>query len=206
MFSGIVECTSKAINVFSPSTEVVRVQVERPGTFNDIEIGDSIAVNGVCLTVEAFDEKSIQFAIGKETLNITGWSQEWLGHAILNLERSLSLGARIHGHLVSGHVDIQGKVSDLTSSEEGLELWVEFPKNFRAYFWPKGSVALNGVSLTINEVKENALRVNLIPETLRVTNLGELKAKDFINIEIDSFARGLIHYFKDKEPNGTSLR
>lgn len=206
MFSGIIETASSTIKLLpSESDELVRFQVTRPEKFNDITIGDSIAMNGVCLTVEAFDEDSIQFAIGKETLRITGWSKEAIQKMLWNMERSLKLGDRIHGHLVTGHVDFQGQVSGLKKDGESMELWVSFPENAKQYFWKKGSVCLNGVSLTINDVKESHLRVNLIPETLRVTNLKHLQEGQSINIEVDSFARGLIHYFNEREPNGTPL-
>ncbi len=201
MFSGIVECTSSLTQILSSQKgELLRFKLQRPNTFTDLKIGDSIAVNGVCLTVEEFDDKEIQFAIGKETLDVTKWSENYLTSTPLNLEQSLKFGDRIHGHLVTGHVDFQGQVDTITKWKEGLELWVSFPKNNQTYFWPKGSVCLNGVSLTVNEVKDSQLRVNLIPETLRATNLKSLKVGDTLNIEIDTFARGLIHYLKEREP------
>lgn len=207
MFSGIIETTSSTLSLLpSSSDELIRFRMARPKSFNDLSLGDSVAVNGVCLTVEAFDEDSIQFAIGKETLQVTGWSQAFVEKAQWNLERSLKFGDRIHGHLVTGHVDFQGQVKSLKKGPESVELWVSFPKEASKYFWSKGSVCLNGVSLTINEVKEGTLRVNLIPETLRVTNLSSLEEGQSINIEVDSFARGLVHYFSEREPNAASLR
>lgn len=206
MFSGIIETTSSTLNFLpSDSDDVIRFRMARPKDFDDLSVGDSIAVNGVCLTVEAFDEESIQFAIGKETLQITGWSKDFIRTTRWNLERSLKFGDRIHGHLVTGHVDFQGQVKSLRREAEGVELWVSFPEKAARYFWSKGSVCLNGVSLTINEVKENSLRVNLIPETLRVTNLNSLEEGQSMNVEVDSFARGLVHYFNEREPNATPL-
>lgn len=206
MFSGIIECTSKALDVLEiKSEELCRVKLARPPQFQDLKVGDSVAVNGVCLTVESFDGSSIQFAIGKETLNVTGWTKAFLSESEFNLERSLKFEDRIHGHLVTGHVDFLGKVKKLKKSTEGLEVWLEFPKDKKDFFWAKGSVCLNGVSLTINEVEDSALRVNLVPETLKVTNLKSLSEGQSINVEIDNFARGMIHYFKGREPHGTSL-
>jgi len=201
MFTGIVEATSQTIKTFKDSSkDLLRFLVQRPPSFDDIEIGDSIATNGICLTVESFDQDSIQFALGAETLKITGWTPESVSKMTWNLERSLCFGDRIHGHLVTGHVDFTGRVLETLPSPESLGLKIQFPISAHKYFWPKGSVCLNGVSLTINEVGSDFLRVHLIPETLKATNLGALQVGHVVNIEVDSFARGMIHYFQEREP------
>jgi riboflavin synthase len=201
MFSGIIECTSSTVEVLPESTQdLIRFLVSRPQSFNDVKVGDSIALNGVCLTLEKFDDKTLQFALGKETLQITGWTKAFVEKALWNMERSLRLQDRIHGHLVTGHVDFRGEVAAIRTEKELSEIWVRFPAAYREYFWKKGSVTLNGVSLTLNEVKNDHFRVNLIPETLRVTNLGDLKPQQALNVEVDSFARGMIHYFKERQP------
>lgn len=196
MFSGIVETVAQ-VTSFEPVGSNAQIRLTRPKDFNDISIGDSIAVNGLCLTVTAFDELHMQFDLGPETLKITGWSKESLLNQKVNLERSLAMGARVHGHFVSGHVDEMGKVTQRKELGEALELWVSFSANFKAYIWKKGSVAINGVSLTVNEVDANSLQVTLIPETLRRTNLNALQEGDLVTLESDTMARALVQHLKN---------
>lgn len=175
--------------------------MECPSSFTDLRIGDSIATNGVCLTVEAYSPKHITFALGAETLKITGWTAENLKGTTLNLERSLRLGDRIHGHWVSGHVDAVGVVSTFRDLGGSMQLDVQAPAELMPFVWPKGSWAVNGVSLTINDVtREGVVSMCLIPETLARTNLGRLEVGSRVNLEIDTFARGLIHYFQKARP------
>lgn len=198
MFSGIVEAKSQVLNARQRGA-VVEIQVQRPIDFNDLKPGDSVAINGVCLTVESWSESQIQFALAAETLQVTGWTVEILNEAALNLERSLCLGDRIHGHLVSGHVDAMGTVRALNDDDKTRQLSVEFPSSLKSMIWKKGSITINGVSLTINRVEERLLYVGLIPETLERTNLGELQVEDFVTLEVDTMARGMVHYFKTRE-------
>src|SRR5437764_346351 len=121
MFSGIVETTA-CVTGSHREGELVRIHIERPKSFGDIAIGDSIAVNGVCLTVEEFDPNSMRFALGQETLRVTGWSAAGVQGKVMNLERSLCLEDRIHGHLVTGHVDTLGKVLRADHAAQELKL------------------------------------------------------------------------------------
>lgn len=201
MFSGIVEALSpvrSARVVSEGGGNLVQIEVERPRDFDDIKNGDSIATNGVCLTVEKFDERTIQFALGAETLQVTGWSAEKLASAKVNLERSLRLGDRIHGHMVSGHVDGVGRVTRAQEDGGSVFLDVQTPPELLRYVWKKGSWAVNGVSLTINNVSsEGVVSMCLIPETTKRTNLGSLKAGESVNLEIDMMARGMISFFEN---------
>lgn len=198
MFSGIVEC-------FQPVREVkdlggsFLIKVPRPGDFDDIKIGDSIALNGVCLTVQSFDQNNIDFVIGVETLKVTGWSPEKLSTQKFNLERSLKVSDRLHGHWVLGHVDVTTKILDRQEVAGCLILKIALNKDMAPYIWQKGSVALNGVSLTINDVGPNFFEVCLIPETLKRTNLKDLNVGDLINMEWDSYARAFVRWFALKE-------
>ena len=191
MFSGIVECQSL---VLSASTRggVVEICLVKPSHFNDLSLGDSICVNGVCLTLERFDQKSMIFALAAETLQITGWNEENLLNKSVNLERSLPLGGRIHGHLVTGHVEGLGEVVSFEKKGESAFLKITFPKDLTPYFWRKGSVTINGVSLTINQVEGQSFEVCLIPETLKRTNLNELIKGSQVNLEVDVFVRGIV--------------
>jgi riboflavin synthase len=187
MFSGIIECSAKIREVI-PSSDgsVIRIQVEKPQIYTDLHIGDSIACDGVCLTIETFDDEAMVFAIGHETMSLLGRT--------LNLERSLRLGDRIHGHLVSGHVEALGRVQQGTHVGENLILRISVPESLRPYVWLKGSITIQGVSLTINQIDLECLSVCLIPETLKRTNLASLKVGDAVNLEPDYFAKGLMHY------------
>lgn len=193
MFSGIIEAKATITDV-SERSGVLQIRVERPATFDDIKNGDSISTNGVCLTVEDFSADWLQFAIGFETLKVTGWNPQTLQQASVNLERSLRFGDRLHGHMVSGHVEETGKVVESFYQGENLLLTVSFPEALAPFIWKKGSIAIQGVSLTVNEVTNNTLSVCLIPETLTITNLKNLKSGDTVNLEADYFAKALYHF------------
>lgn len=193
MFSGIVEACQPVTQI-EPGDQTLRVYFKRPLSFSDIQLGDSIAVNGVCLTVEALEGDLMGFSVGHETLKVTGWTPQSLKRTPLNLERSLAMGARIHGHMVSGHVDAMGALVALETLGDNRLLTVSFQSRLRPYIWPKGSVAINGVSLTINGLKGDSFTVCLIPETLRRTNLKDLLIGDAVTLEVDSYARGIVHW------------
>jgi riboflavin synthase len=192
VFSGIIETTARVLEC-RERDGVLEVTVERPAAIKDLGIGDSVAVDGVCLTIERFDDRSMQFALGAETLRVTGWTADRLTEAPRNLESSLRFGDRVHGHLVTGHVDAQSTVNHTEPLGEGLRIVIDTPASLKPYVWSKGSIAVNGVSLTINAVTDTTFAVGLIPETLKRTNLGTLGAGSMVNLEIDNFARGLVH-------------
>lgn len=191
MFTGIIEAQAKLIKI-NQGQKSLQVVLEKPQSFNDLSIGDSIACNGVCLTVEQFDSKTLTFTIGFETLQITGWTFESLQNMTFNLERSLKFGDRIHGHLVSGHVDAVTTLAKKEFVGDCLILHFQTPKKQRKEIWQKSSVAINGVSLTVNEVNDHFFSVCLVPETLRKTNLLELSEGDNVNIETDYYMKGLL--------------
>lgn len=197
MFSGIVETITPIVEV-QTLDGLIRVSVARPEPFNDLKVGDSICFDGVCLTVENFTQAEIRFALAAETLHITGWTTENLKDRLVNLERSLSYGDRIHGHLVTGHVDGAGRVQDKWRDGESLWYRIGFPEEMMPYFWRKGSVAMNGVSLTINSVENHSFTICLIPETCKRTNLESLEVGHKVMLEVDQFARGLIHWLKSE--------
>lgn len=193
MFAGIIEAKSKVLEYSAVDPQgLVRISLYRPHSFDDINTGDSIAVNGVCLTVEKLDNQFLQFALGKETLKLTGWKKDDLLSNDVNLERSLRMGDRIHGHIVSGHVD---GLAEVVSSREENGSWivrVRLPRSLRALVWKKGSIALNGVSLTVNEIDEDdVVEVCLIPETQKRTNLIEFRVGQSITVEVDQWARAV---------------
>lgn len=197
MFSGIVESV-QTIEQVESHAHMVRIQVKKPSEFNDLKPGDSIAVNGVCLTLETQSESQMSFALAAETLHVLRIdSQQLLGKQV-NLERSLRFGDRIHGHLVSGHVDSLGQIVRADGTADSWFMDVKVAEHLRCLIWKKGSITLHGVSLTVNEWKDGVLSVCLIPETLKRTNLGHLKVGDWINVEPDYFAKALVNQMTEQ--------
>lgn len=154
---------------------------------DDVQLGDSIAVNGVCLTVVKIDGREFTVDVSRETLNCTVGLEHQGGH--VNLEKALRLSDRLGGHLVSGHVDGVGEVVAFNDIGESWRLVVRAPQQLAKYIAVKGSITINGVSLTVNHVAGSEFDVNLIPHTLDVTTLNELKPGARVNLEIDLIAR-----------------
>lgn len=154
---------------------------------DDVQLGDSIACNGVCLTVVKLDGNDFTVDVSRETLNCTTGLGEQGKH--LNLEKALRLSDRLGGHLVSGHVDGVGEVVAFNDIGESWRLVVRAPQALAKYIAMKGSITINGVSLTVNQVSGAEFEVNLIPHTLDVTTLNELKVGSKVNLEIDLIAR-----------------
>lgn len=153
----------------------------------DVQIGDSIAVNGVCLTVIELEGHTFTVDVSRATLDCTVGLEHQGGH--VNLEKALRLSDRLGGHLVTGHVDGVGEVAAFNDIGESWRLVVRAPHALAKYIAVKGSITINGVSLTVNHVSGNEFEVNLIPHTLDVTTLNELKAGAKVNLEIDLIAR-----------------
>ena len=188
MFTGIIESIG-IIKSMDNEGEDLKVNITLSGKkLNDINIGDSISVNGICLTVKDVNEDLLSFDISKETLSRTSpfeISQK------LNLETSLRYNGKVSGHFVTGHVDEVGFIRSI-EKKDMCEVWgVEVSKKLMKFIPEKGSVALNGTSLTVNYVDENIFYINLIPHTLQSTNLSSLKIGGMVNIEIDMIARYL---------------
>lgn len=198
MFSGIVETTTSLLQI-ETGTQSYRIFLKKPAEFDDLKIGDSVAVNGVCLTVENFDAEKMQFSLGFETIRVLQWNPEAWKNRVLNVERSLRLSDRIHGHLVTGHVESLGTVMRSEKSGDNWFLDVQVPQNILPYIWKKGSVTLHGVSLTVNELHEQTLQVCLIPETQKRTNLTELKTGDSIHVEPDYMAKAFHRFYELQE-------
>ena len=186
MFTGIIEAVGGVHDV-KPAAGGVHIGIDT-GAFDlsDVKIGDSIAVNGVCLTVVKKGKARLHFDVSLETLNCTvGFARG----APVNLEKSLRLADRLGGHLVSGHVDGVGRVVRYDAAGDSRLLAIEAPRELARYIARKGSVAVNGVSLTVNVVEGSRFEINLIPHTLAATNLHELAAVAQVNLEVDLLAR-----------------
>ncbi|MDP1606200.1 MAG: riboflavin synthase [Rhodocyclaceae bacterium] len=187
MFTGIVATTGK-ITDLQPLEQGLRLTVAAPGlNLKDVALGDSIAHGGVCLTVIAKKKDSYQVDVSKETLDCTVGLD--VLHGELNLEKAMRLSDFIGGHLVSGHVDGVGTVVKFEPLGESHELVIKAPKKLAKYIARKGSITVDGVSLTTNRVKGREFSINLIPHTVLVTTLKRLTAGAQVNLEVDLIAR-----------------
>jgi riboflavin synthase len=187
MFTGIVTTTGK-ITQLQPLEQGVRLTIEAPGlNLKDVALGDSIAHNGVCLTVIAKKKTSYQVDVSRETLDCTIGLGAPSGE--VNLEKAMRLSDFIGGHLVSGHVDGVGEVITFEPVGESHLLIIRAPKKLAKYIARKGSITVDGVSLTTNKVKGREFAINLIPHTVQVTTLKRLKPGALVNLEVDLIAR-----------------
>ena len=186
MFSGIVAAIGR-IQQVSPLEDGVRLTVDVGSLdLSDVQLGDSIANNGVCLTVIARQGNCVDFDVSRETLNCTVGLAE---PGEVNLEKALRLADRLGGHLVTGHVDGIGIVQKFAPIGESHELVIRAPAALAGYIAKKGSITVDGVSLTVNRVEGRDFSINLIPHTVQVTTLKRLAAGSSVNLEIDLIAR-----------------
>ena len=186
MFTGIVQAIGRVADVKAAGQSAALFLDAGGLDLSDVAKGDSIACNGVCLTVTGFRSGGFTVDVSQETLGVTAGFPKG---AAVNLEKALRLADRLGGHLVSGHVDGIGEVVKVNPVDGNLEVIVRCSGELTRYVARKGSVTVNGVSLTVNEVSTDNFLVNLIPHTLATTNLGELKRGDRVNLEIDLLAR-----------------
>ena len=187
MFTGIVEETG-IIKSFNSLSNGAKLVIECKKILSDINIGDSICVNGVCQTVTEYNESSFTVMLSDETLNITNFSSAKQGDYV-NLERALTLNTRLGGHIVSGHIDCTGKLVSVEKISDFYNLKFEIPLNMTKYVIYKGSVTINGISLTVAEINDNIFTVAIIPHTYKNTVLKYLKQGESVNIETDILAK-----------------
>lgn len=187
MFTGLVEEMGKC-EWLDLGGDHARLAIRAPHIAQGIRIGDSVAVNGCCLTVTRISGDTMEFDLLMETLRRTNLDSLVEGAGV-NLERSLAVGARLGGHFVQGHIDTQIKVRSASQQAADLRLDFEMPSEFACYIAFKGSVAINGVSLTVAEVGNDFFTVWIIPHTAAVTNLGVLEPGQSVNLECDMLAK-----------------
>jgi len=190
MFNGIIYNLG-IIKFKKTSNNNCYIEVNVKKKFTDIKIGSSINCNGVCLTLIKKNVKSLFFYLSKETILISNFKYIVKGD-IINLEKSLKFGNRISGHYVQGHVDTTGSVKNISILGKSWRLEITINKNFVKYLVYKGSISINGVSLTISKIINNTFHIAIIPHTLGLTNLVKLKKKDVVNIEFDIFNKYLL--------------
>lgn len=187
MFTGIVEELGHIKNIEILS-DAIRITIEGPKVVSDINRGDSISVSGACLTAIEYDATSFTADVMQETLRKTSLDGIKVGDAV-NLERAMTAATRFGGHMVLGHVDAVGEIISRSPSENWELVRVQIPADLMKYVVLKGSITVDGISLTVNEVGENWIGLSLIPETLSVTTLGTKPVGTKVNIEVDVMAK-----------------
>lgn len=187
MFTGLVEALA-AVRDVRPDGPGCELTLHAPPFVGELALGDSVAVNGVCLTVVAADPDSVRFQVGPETLRVTNLGGLKAGDRV-NLERSLRFGDRLDGHLVQGHVDAVGTVTRVTPRGDWVDMDFRCPAALTAQMAPKGSIAVDGISLTLVDVAADGFRVMLIPHTLAHTTLGLKGEGAAVNLETDMLAK-----------------
>jgi riboflavin synthase len=193
LFTGIVEGIGKVLEIKqnTKNRSAIRMKVDLGKNSKGLKLGQSVALNGVCLTVTGIDKSKCDFEMIEETTKKTDLGNLKVG-GIVNIERSLRVGERLEGHFVLGHVDGVGVIKKIEKKPKEVQIWFEVPKNLSRFVVQKGSIAIDGISLTVVDVKKNLASVCLIPHTIDVTNFSTRKIGDKINIETDILGKYLL--------------
>ena len=194
LFTGIIEEIGKIKAIGGGKINICAKKV-----VDDLNIGDSVSVNGICLTATSFDKNSFTADVMPETIRRTSLNNLKSGD-LVNLERALTLSSRLGGHIVSGHIDGAGEIISFTEEKNALLMKIKADNNILRYIVEKGSVALDGISLTVASVTESDFTVSLIPHTREITNLKTKKLRDLINIETDILGKYVEKLLSKKEP------
>tara|TARA_Y100000814_G_scaffold130380_1_gene94319 strand:+ start:934 stop:1584 length:651 start_codon:yes stop_codon:yes gene_type:complete len=197
MFTGIIESKGEIISIAN-KTNSREFTVSLDNMFDDVNIGDSIAVNGVCLTATGISSNQINFDVISETLEKSNLGDLITGSEV-NLERALSLSSRINGHILQGHVEAVGVIVDYKKNNKEVVMSVGIYPGLLIYCIPKGSIAFDGISLTIAKISDNIIDVALIPHTLEHTNLKDKKIGDSVNIETDIIGKYICQFISGND-------
>ncbi|WHP62111.1 riboflavin synthase [Vibrio harveyi] len=188
MFTGIVEAVGK-LTAITPKGEDITVKVEVGKLdMSDVKLGDSIATNGVCLTVVDFGSNYYSADLSLETLNKTGFAAYQVGDKV-NLEKAMLPTTRFGGHIVSGHVDGVGVIVERNQVGRAIEFWVEMPTEISKYVAEKGSITVDGISLTVNDLRKNGFKLTIVPHTSEETTIDQFQVGHKVNLEVDVLAR-----------------
>ena len=191
MFNGIILNTGTILKIIK-NKNYSEVVLKTNLKFKKSEIGSSLCCNGTCLTITKINNNNVSFYLSIETLRRTNFSSGKIGD-LINIEKSLTYGNKISGHYVQGHIDTTGFVSNITVIDKTWIISFKISKNYKKFLIDKGSISMNGVSLTISAVKKDTFQISVIPHTLKLTNLVKLKKKNLVNIEFDIFGKYLIN-------------
>ncbi len=201
MFTGLIEEVGKVKSI-NRKYDGLQIQVQAEKILEDVKIGDSISINGVCLTVVSIGEGSFSFDVSQETLNRSNIKYLKIGDYV-NLERALRVSDRLGGHIVQGHVDTTGKISKIIPLGEHTVFQIDIPEKYIHLVVEKGSIAVDGISLTVNSLERNIISINIIPHTIKQTNLQYRKIGDIVNIEFDIIGKyvwNMVEKIKERKP------
>ena len=194
MFNGIIKLTGKISMIYKNNNNCI-IEILSKIKFSKNEIGSSISCSGACLTLEKYKGNLSKFYISKETLDITNFKSSNKGD-LINLEKSLKYGDRISGHFAQGHVDTTSIIKKIDFVGKSWFVNFKLPKKYMKYLIQKGSITINGVSLTISKILKDGFQIVVIPQTLKLTNLMYLKEKDVVNIEFDVLGKYIKGFLK----------
>lgn len=194
MFNGIIKHTGKISKIYKNNNNCI-LEILSKIKFSKNEIGSSISCSGACLTLEKYKGNLSKFYISKETLNRTNFKSSNKGD-LINLEKSLRYGDRISGHFAQGHVDTTSIIKKIDFVGKSWFVNFKLPKKYKKYLIQKGSITINGVSLTISKILKDGFQIVVIPQTLKLTNLMYLKEKDVVNIEFDVLGKYIKKFLK----------
>ena len=202
MFTGIVEAVG-TLTAITPKGEDITISVNAGKLdMSDVKLGDSIATNGVCLTVVAFDSHSYIADLSLETLKKSGFADYKVGDKV-NLEKAMLPTTRFGGHIVSGHVDGVGEIVERNQVGRAIEFWVAMPAELSKYVAEKGSMTVDGISLTVNDLRKNAFKLTIVPHTTQETTIDHFQVGRKVNLEVDVLARyleRLLHGGREEQP------
>ncbi|MBS83080.1 MAG: riboflavin synthase [Gammaproteobacteria bacterium] len=190
MFTGIIENICKITAITQGASNSYKIHIDFSEISKNLEIGDSISVNGTCLTIEKIVDSNFIFTLSTETLNKTAFSK-YKQNDFVNIETPLTLNKFISGHIVTGHVDCIAKIIDIEKSNDSWQILFQIDRSFAKYIIEKGSICIDGISLTINTVKDNTFSVMIIPHTLSNTIIQYYKNNIEVNVEVDMLLKHL---------------
>jgi len=190
MFTGIVAGTAEIKKIIERD-EIRTFCIDLEGFLDNLAIGASVSIDGVCMTVVSIDGELVDFDVIGETLQRTTMSMKKEGD-VVNIERSLKFGDELGGHILSGHIMTRARLLEIRKRGEGIDIIIENPEEVKPYVMEKGYIAIDGISLTIGEVRNDSFVLHIIPETLRVTTIGQKNVGEFVNLEIDSQTQSIV--------------
>jgi len=205
MFTGIIEATGKIVQKL-PTGGDCRLLIRSEGLdFSDVKLGDSISTNGVCLTVTGFETNAYWADVSNETLRLSTLENLPLG-AEVNLEKAMLATSRFGGHIVSGHVDGMGKVESISDDGRSIRFEISAPTMLKKYIAHKGSITVDGISLTVNELTERGFLLNIVPHTAKETTMKHYQVGTMVNLEVDVIARYLEQLLHGSEASPTASK
>lgn len=204
MFTGIIEEIGTVNRIQKVSEQAVKMSISSKKILEDVHLGDSIAVNGICLTVTKFTTDSFEVDAMPETIKATSLKELKRGSRV-NLERAMAANGRFGGHFVSGHIDGTGEIIKKQQEQNAIYYDIKIPMDLTQYLLHKGSITVDGTSLTIFQVKNNVFTISLIPHTVQETILGEKGIGDIVNIECDLLAKYMEKMLEKKQSQGSTM-